>query len=381
MFTIKKLKSFNLLNTIILLILILTFVNLLNYVWINKDKYLEKYDHAKLGKIYSESQYVKGTLATSSIGDDGLFAVAGYYLLFQGGDPSQIHFESPPLGEYLIGLSILVFGNERVISLIYGVLLMLVTYKLTLLVSKNKLISTTTIFLLSSDKLFQQQLSMSLLDLPQSLFFILGLYVFIVGLKRNKIFIILASLLFGVAFTIKFFPVLIFLIALFIFWIFKTDISKFKLFLLSLLVIPVIYLVSYSVYFYYHPSFIGFINFQKWVIIWRSGNPVKIGNIIFTFLIGRYRSWWDSSWIVFREWTLVNPILLTSSIFLPLVVKNKKNSVLLYLYIIFIIFFMYVLIGTTGVAKYLLPVYPLMYMFMSYFVINFFHLNNVFRRK
>lgn len=71
---------------------------------------------------------------SKGIGDDGLYAFAGYYYLFQGGDVSAVNFEHPPLGKYLIGVSIFLFGNENVINIIYFALILIITYKIGQLV-------------------------------------------------------------------------------------------------------------------------------------------------------------------------------------------------------------------------------------------------------
>lgn len=298
-----NMKSFfkNKLRMIIYGLIILTIIfNLMMIIGKNKEKYLTPYNHEEMAAIYSQSQYIKGPAATKSIGDDGLFAVAGYYLLLQGGDPTQINFESPPAGEYLIGLSILLFRNERVISLIYGLLFLLYTYKLSLLLFKKKIIGLLAVLIISSSSLFHNHLIASQLDLPQGLFVLLGVFYFIKALGSKPVFFFVSSLFFGFAVSTKFFPGIIFFLAVLIIWALRAKIGKQKLILMivSFLLIPLIYLCSYLMFFYYHRSLWEFIKFHIWVINWRLGNPVMPGNLLLNLLIGRYRSWWDANlWI------------------------------------------------------------------------------------
>ena len=169
-----------------ILILAATTTILLFTIYGKYALFLIPYDHAYMGGVYGRSQYVKGSSAEVGIGDDWLFAVAGYYLFFQGGDPTQIHFESPPLGEYLIGLSILFFKNERVISIIYTLLLFIFTYKLATLLYKNNTIASMAVFLLSLEPLITNHIHVRLLDLPQALFVLIGVYFYIKALKTEQ---------------------------------------------------------------------------------------------------------------------------------------------------------------------------------------------------
>lgn len=84
-----------------------------------RQVFVRTFDSEYYGKIYSESRYVRGPKSIRGIGDDGLYAFAGYYYLFQGGDVSSVNFEHPPLGKYLIGVSIFLTGNERSINIVY----------------------------------------------------------------------------------------------------------------------------------------------------------------------------------------------------------------------------------------------------------------------
>ena len=68
----------------------------------NKNFFLRPFDPVYLSDLYSKSQYVLGQKSKGGIGDDGLYAFAGYYYLFQRGDVSSVNFEHPPLGKYLI---------------------------------------------------------------------------------------------------------------------------------------------------------------------------------------------------------------------------------------------------------------------------------------
>lgn len=155
---------------LLLVILILGRVGL--FIIVNQHYFLRKFDPVYMGNLYSQSQYVIGERSKGGIGDDGLYAFAGYYYLFQKGDISSVNFEHPPLGKYLIGLSILFFGNENIINIIYFFFLLLLTYKLSQILLSDRILSVLSVGILSLDSLFLDNLVRSLLDLPFTLFFV-----------------------------------------------------------------------------------------------------------------------------------------------------------------------------------------------------------------
>lgn len=318
--------------------------------------YFIPYDHAYMGGVYSRSQYVKGTAAEVGIGDDWLFAVAGYYLLFDGGDPTQIHFESPPLGEYLIGLSIFLFHNERVISLIYVIILLLFTYKLAYLIFQDKIAASLALLLISLEPIVAAHMHVSLLDLPQAVFILLGVYFFVNGIKlAKKSQLFLSGIFLGAAASTKFFPGIIFIIGPLGWWGFSQKRKLLRPVLFSFGLIPVIYFLTYIRYFNYH-SLWDFINFQKWVIAWRLGNPHVLGNIFYTTFLGKYQSWWGGGWVAYTEWNWITPLIVYGAFSAVLFKAIRQNSRARLLWVVCVLFTVYVAVATTGIAKYLFPI-------------------------
>ena len=112
------------------LLIILSVLRIIFTVYLYRSYYLTPYNHKRMSFIYENSQYVKGPLAKLDISDEGLYAFAGYHYLYDLGDVSGINFENPPLGKYLIGLSLALFNNEYIISLIYSCFFLLITFLL-----------------------------------------------------------------------------------------------------------------------------------------------------------------------------------------------------------------------------------------------------------
>src|SRR3989338_7116982 len=166
-------------------ILVFIILNLSIFIVTRKSYFLRKFDPVSLGELYTNSQYVIGDRSVGGIGDDGLYAFAGYYYFFQQGDISSVNFEHPPLGKYLIGLSIYLFQNENVINLVYFVLLLVTVYKLSGLLISDKYLSLLPPILISWDPLFLDHTIRSQLDLPFSLFFVTAVYFFLLIFKNN----------------------------------------------------------------------------------------------------------------------------------------------------------------------------------------------------
>lgn len=331
----------------------------------NRIFYTRPYNSNYYADIYSHSQYVEGESAQRSIGDDGLYPFAGYYYI-TGGDPSQVNFENPPIGKYLIGSSILVFGNENIIYLFYALAILGVTYALSKHVLKNTLYALLVVTILSVSSFFQiqfipsntNQLSVALLDLPLTVFFLLGMYTFITAKGTFKQYAI-SSILLGFAFSTKFFPSLILLLPV-LFWDLRKDKKKLKKWFISLIAIPIIYIASYTMYFVHHPSLIEFIKYQRWIISWRLGNPFVVGNIWRTIFTGRYINWWDGGVVVDQEWTIGFAIITILGIFggiRALVQKRNKRTVIAGVCGVYLL---YLTVNTVGVARYTLIIFPLL---------------------
>lgn len=343
---------------IFLLLLLGIVIKILIYILSHNNYFVRRFDPQFFGKLYSESQYVKGQLSEGGIGDDGLYAFAGYYYLFQGGDITSVNFEHPPLGKYLIGLSILLFNNENLINLIYFTLLLLLSYKLGRLILHDQLFSILAVLIISADPLILDHLLRSLLDLPFTLFFTAAVYFFLLSIKRvNYIFI--SQLFWGMAFSTRFFPSLVIIYAFLFLLQFFYHKKSLLLFCYSSLLIPLVYLVSHTSFFFYHPSIIEFLRHKKWMLSWFAGSTVVIGNIWQNIFIGQYI---DSTGKIQinQYWTPILPISLTLAI--TRIRKNlirKDKIYIMVIYGISMLYLLYLTFLTGGLQKFFMPIYPL----------------------
>ena len=101
------------------------------------------------------------------LSDDQIHQAVGF-LYWQGYDPSVLNFQHPPLIKYLFGLGIIILGNPLLIQLIFGSLLILITFDLGLKVFKSAKLSFLAALLLIFDPLFIDLSTKALLDLGQA---------------------------------------------------------------------------------------------------------------------------------------------------------------------------------------------------------------------
>lgn len=324
----------------------------------NKQFFLRTFDPQFYGDLYSKSQYVVGAASEGGIGDDGLYTFAGYYYLFQKGDVSAVNFEHPPLGKYLIGLSILLFRNENVINVIYFLVLLFITYKLGILILKSKTLSLFAVAILSGDPLFLDHLIRSLLDLPFTTFFILAVYFFLLSFKSTKL-LYLSMLFWGAAFSTRFFPFMVFiymyllLITLIYMW------HKLPVFIFSSFLIPAVYFISHTSFFIYHPSLIEFLRHKKWMLAWFSGATAIFANIWRNIFTGFYL---DTTYKLVRNqhWSIFVPLVVVFS-FIPVKkILSKKHLIFTTVFGLSVIYLVYATVLTDGNQKFIMPIYPLL---------------------
>lgn len=328
------------------------------FLLVNKTYFLRQFDPEYFGQLYSESQYVKGELSEGGIGDDGLYAFAGYYYLFQAGDVSSVNFEHPPIGKYLIGVSIFLFKNENVINILYFILLLLVTYKMGKMVLKDNVLALIPLVLVSTDPLFLDNLIRSLLDLPFTLFFTLAVYFFLKGFNKSSNFY-LSSLFWGFAFSTRFFPLIILIYLFFFFITYFYYRGQLVVFIKASFLIPIIYLVSHFSFFVYHPSVVEFVAHKKWMIAWFFGSPRILGNFLRNILTGSYIDP-TGKLVVNQLWTPFLPLVSLLAVLRFRVRIIKKKSIALFtIWCLSVLYLIYATVLTTGVQKYLMHVYPL----------------------
>lgn len=342
---------------IFFLLLILLFVfHFFFRVYGYRGDYLSEFNPDYWEDRYLQSQWVVGD-SKNPIGDDGLYAYAGWEYI-HGKDPTILNAEMPPLGKYLIGLSILVFGNQNLFALICGALVLVSFYKLNLCVFKEKFLAFLPVFFFSLEPIFYGQLRAPFLDLLQLLFLILTLFFLI----KDRIFLTVIFL--GMMISVKATSALFLLITLTIlsYLFFRKKKELIKSFFIFLPISLLVFVLTYVRFFMLGHNFWEFLKVQKWIInFYAIGAKGEALNVWQMFLLGRWSTWWGGLTRV-DEWMITWPILLITLFIAIFMLKNswrRESHFFLLTFWVFVYLIFLSFIPTW--PRYLLLVLPFMY--------------------
>lgn len=323
----KRLSSFSNLSKFLLIIAIV--FRLCYLLFVNLPLYQTPFDSQAAKDKYFQSSYIRGDKSDITLSDSELYAIEGYFLNNEKYDLEKLTPGHPPLGKYLIGWSIEVFRSPYVVSYITYCLVLLAFY----LFSKSLLLT----LVISFEPLLLSQLNNSLLDLFLLLFQLISIIFFqqFINSKKHKILYISVSNLFiGLSFATKFFPVTMPLLgAYFLFILFSGKFDLFKKFILSLLFIPIGYVLGHFSYFVYHPSIVQFAKYFRYVLNWWAGSPhvppFAVWSIIFQ---NQWPTWWGQGIITVPDWWIGWPIVFSIAL---LLVSRRRLFLWAYLVISF----------------------------------------------
>ena len=301
-----------------IVIIIISLVFLSTVVYRNKNLYTTKFDPSIFEKKYNQSQWVIPN-SKNVISDEDLFTYVGYRYI-KGLNPILINPETAHLGKYLIGLSIILFKNQRIMSLIVGFLSLLVLSHIVYYSTKSLIASSIAIFLTSINSLFSDQLIHApQLDIFQLLFLLLFMIFFLFYKKTGiKLFLLSAGLSLGYFISSKFFLVsfIIMNLVLFIYYfIRKIDFKKIFVELAVLNIVSLLtYVFTYVAYFLYGGTFRGFLGVQKYIFIFYKSSRIEISKLLGSYLnlifFNNWRYWTDGYPIIhYQYWSILWPVV------------------------------------------------------------------------
>ncbi len=290
------------------------------------------------------------------IGDDELYIYVGWEYI-QGHDPTLLNAEIPPLGKYLIGLSILAFNNPNVFALVSGILVLVVLYLLNLKLFSDKLLAFIPVTLFSFEPLFFTQIKSPNLDLLYLLFLLLTLFFFIE--KRYIISSIFLGCMIATKSPISTFGIVSF--ALIAYLISTKHFNDMKKYLISLSIALAVFIFTYIRYFHLGHSIVDFVKVQKWILDFYSGGVKSYFDVWEILFTGSWHTWWDT-YMKITEWNIFWPfsigVLLLYWILLFLKKIKMNNFAILALWSSVYIVFLSVI---PTWPRYLLLFLPFMY--------------------
>lgn len=281
-----------------------------------KDKYLAHnywQNYKELKQKYLDSQYINKK-AKDWLRDEVVFSYAGGALI-QGTNPVLIIPDAPPLGKYLIGLSILFFNNDSIFTALFGIASLILIYILSNLILKNQIISLVPVFLYSSETMFKNQFIYTpLMDLFQ-LVFILAFFILLIQgyltKKKDIIYFIAANLFLGFFISTKFFVSgLTIAVSASLWFLFHRDIKKLAKYVVTLPFAVLVLLVSYSRVFAFGYDFDRFLGIQKWVFLYHQSKVILPFSIWPLLMMNQWYVWFgDKPVIADSQWSITWPII------------------------------------------------------------------------
>jgi 4-amino-4-deoxy-L-arabinose transferase-like glycosyltransferase len=251
------------------------------FVWhILSQVPLSKFDYAAI-----QEQYRQG--GEAALSDPSLYALAGWYYVHDL-SPDMISYAHPPLGKYLIGLSEVFFGNEILLSIVFGTTTLLLVY-LIARVMLPAYFALVPSFLLAFDRMFLWLSSTSMLDIF-SVFFVVASVLIFLHLRRSKWLWIPLGLVIGLSVASKWTAIFV-LPALFVSAIIRKDRRALLLLALSIPLAASTYTAVYTAYFAAGHSFQDFLALQmrmlgvQGVDRYARGTPPPFW-VLFNFITG-----------------------------------------------------------------------------------------------
>jgi len=370
MLFMKKNKSF----LFYFLIILVTFIiRLAPHV----EVFSQKFNFQAIDKIYQQSQFAENPSDRKvTIQDWDLYPYAGFIYLTRG-ELNQVNIEHPPLGKYLFGLSILIFGNTTIIQIPLALIFLLLCFLISVKVLRSKSLALLVPLGVIFEKSFVEQTTHSLLDLFQSTMVALSIWL-VISKKLDKKVKVFLGLTLGAVASIKYPAVAIILTLSFIVHlaVIKGK-GKINQALGIVLIAILFYLLTYAPLFL-QQGMGGFINLQikalkmhlSHVPEYKPFAPLKV------MFLNQWPVWWDKTNPIHQtgEWNILWPFLGTAMLLSPLFcwlykIKTKSNLIIFlfsWFYFIFInsrLFF----------PSYLFLILPYLYLFLLWEIKLIYH--------
>ena len=367
----------NVLHSIILLLLCAAVVRIgmviVPRIKMYTDPYYTENTYKSLENAFNHSQY-RQKKNPGIIPDETVYSyAAGAYL--HGIDPILINSERTPLGKYFFSLSILLFKNDKLIILPFGLLTLVALWLLGSLVIGDRWLALIPVVLLSFEPLFLNQfVYVPLLDIVQLPFILLSMYFFIREQKRDWFWVTAVMVGFVMATKTIYTGLLLYTV----FGIFLAITHQYKKILTLLLSVPVsggIFCLSYLRTFISGYSLNQFIGFQKWILLYDQSKllyPFSIWKLVF---LNQWQAWWgDFSILHATDWQITWPFFSGVTFVTGILVLLRKLKTFPALSVTLLWILIYGIFISLGISssRFLLPFLPVSYIIATYAISRIF---------
>lgn len=336
--------------------------------------YSEKYEYFE--KTYYSSQYVNKN--RPNIMPDQAFEAFLGGAFIKGGNPILFVHEHPPMGRYIIGLSILLFDNDSTIILLLMLLSVLGIFLISRLVFQNSFISLIPLIIFVNEPLFLSKLEIAPLIEPiQLTFIIFSLYFFIKGATEKKYshYFIFCSIMLGFVISIRFFILGAFLVfAMILYFLIKKEFNrKFIIFILSLPLSLVVLILSYTKTIQEGYSIFQVFSVQKYIFFYHQSKLSSFFSFWDLIMFNRWHTWWgDKRILTDSQWILIWPLSMVLNflhIMLSIIRKVKLNEAEKII-LLWILYYSVLLSVGYSTTRYFLPLLPFIYIMATSVIVK-----------
>lgn len=304
---------------------VLTIVEKNDYLF--ASGYEKQYEELKA--MYYSSQYVNKN--PSFILTDEIFRSFAGGAFLKGLNPILINHDHPPLGNYIIALSILLFDNPRTIIVFLLAMAAVGLYLLSRLAIKNNLLALVPVGIFLNEPLFLIKFHFAPLVEPiQFPFIIFAFYFFLKGVLSKKYlkWFILTALFIGMIISIRFFvtgAIITFCMLLFLLLQQRKIDRKVLLFVFSLPLSLVILVLSYTRTMLDGYSVLQIFGIQKYILAYHQSKFTLPFSFWELLLFNRWHTWWGEKAIITDpNWWVMWPISVVMTLFFAIVSLLKK---------------------------------------------------------
>jgi len=306
--------------------------------WALKKGYTGWNNYVDENKNKEDTEKVKNNIINAvrnkGVSDATLYTYVGNEYM-NGKDPTLLNPEHPPLGKYLIGLSIRIFNNENIILLIFGFITLVTVFMIVLLSSQSYLASSCAVLLTATHSLFIDQLIHGpQLELFQLTFLLLMILFLIVFEKNGKPYpLFLSAFFLGCLLSVKTFMThfILFSAWLAVLTLFSKRI-KIKEWLLLQMGGVLVFMSSYAIFFIKGGNFRQWLGVQKYILVFYKQAGINIlefaGNYLRLIFTGSWKFWTDNNPVShYSEWSFIwSSIFLVTVYAIYRIYKHKREK-------------------------------------------------------
>lgn len=271
------------------------------------------YDNPAMEERFLASQYgPHWAFPTVVLSDSDLYAYAGW-LYVHGADSSVIRDAHPPLGKYLVGLSILATGNQFIGSLVFGTLGLAMYGYLALRLTNSVAASAIATALLSIDQTYWELSRDSYLDIYLFFFVCSGLLLFLLAIRRNVLrWWFALGIVIGLGLAIKYFALYPAVAMAVVVWQ-RRDRALTRRALVALPVMVGTYFLSFAAFFVNGKGPLDFVYQQRAMlsVLGHTNLLIRYPPLMIWpyWLLDRYLIWWPPYGVYSADyWSAIWPL-------------------------------------------------------------------------